>query len=139
MIFKFQAADFSADFAADYGVDPNDRDPGDEPQIEDDDDDDYNDQMMEVQPDVVIHDDLADDDGEAEEEEEEPRQRMEHPDDNGEFKNKYKVGIICPLSDWDRVKDKKSVNLKYITVGRLDDDMIVPPSDGAMFILIDWE
>ena len=43
--------------------------------------------MMEVQPDVVIHDDLADDDGEAEEEEEEPRQRMEHPDDNGEFKN----------------------------------------------------
>ena len=33
----------------------------------------------------------------------------------------------------------KSVNLKYITVGRLDDDMIVPPSDGAMFILIDWE
>ena len=31
----------------------------------------------------------------------------------------------------------KLVNLKYITVGRLDDDMIVPPSDGAMFILID--
>ena len=31
----------------------------------------------------------------------------------------------------------KPVNLKYITVGRLDDDMIVPPSDGAMFILID--
>ena len=31
----------------------------------------------------------------------------------------------------------KSVNLKYITVGRLDDDMMVPPSDGAMFILID--
>ena len=31
----------------------------------------------------------------------------------------------------------KSVNLKYITVGRLDDDVIVPPSDGAMFILID--
>ena len=31
----------------------------------------------------------------------------------------------------------KSVNLKYITVGRLEDDMIVPPSDGAMFILID--
>ena len=34
---------------------------------------------------------------------------------------------------------KKSVNLKYITVGRLDDDMIVPPSDGPMFILINWE
>ena len=33
--------------------------------------------------------------------------------------------------------DKKLVNLKYIMVGRLDDDMIVPPSDGAMFILID--
>ena len=32
--------------------------------------------------------------------------------------------------------DKKSVNLKYVTVGRLDDNMIVPPSDGAMFILI---
>ena len=35
--------------------------------------------------------------------------------------------------------DFKSVNLKYITVGRLNDDMIVPPSDGAMFILMDWE
>ena len=33
--------------------------------------------------------------------------------------------------------DYKLVNLKYIMVGRLDDDMIVPPSDGAMFILID--
>ena len=33
----------------------------------------------------------------------------------------------------------KSVNLRYITMGRLDDDMTVPPSDGAMFILIDWE
>ena len=31
----------------------------------------------------------------------------------------------------------KSVNLKNIMVGRLDDDMIVSPSDGAMFILID--
>ena len=39
---------------------------------------------------------------------------------------------LCP-------KKLKSVNLRYITVGRLDDDMIVPPSDGAMFILIDWE
>ena len=35
------------------------------------------------------------------------------------------------------VSGLKSVNLKYITVGRLDDDMIVPPSDGPMFILID--
>ena len=33
----------------------------------------------------------------------------------------------------------KSVNLRYITVGWLDDDMIVPPSDGPMFILINWE
>ena len=33
----------------------------------------------------------------------------------------------------------KSVNLWYNTVGRRDDDMIVPPSDGPMFILIDWE
>ena len=33
----------------------------------------------------------------------------------------------------------KSVNLKYIKVGQLDDDMIVPPSDGPMFILINWE
>ena len=36
-------------------------------------------------------------------------------------------------------REQKSVNLKYITVGRLDDDMIVPPSDGPMFILINWE
>ena len=35
--------------------------------------------------------------------------------------------------------NQKSINLRYITVGRLDDDMIVPPSDGAMFILINWE
>ena len=34
-------------------------------------------------------------------------------------------------------RNQKSVNLKYITVGGLDNDMIVPPSDGAMFILID--
>ena len=33
----------------------------------------------------------------------------------------------------------KSVNLKYITAGRLDHDMIVPPSDGPMFFLINWE
>ena len=32
-----------------------------------------------------------------------------------------------------------SVNLWFNTVGRRDDDMIVPPSDGPMFILIDWE
>ena len=33
----------------------------------------------------------------------------------------------------------KSVNLWYNTVGRRDDDMIVLPSDGPIFILIDWE
>ena len=33
---------------------------------------------------------------------------------------------------------KSSVNLKYIMVGQLDDHMIVQPSDGAMFILIDF-
>ena len=38
---------------------------------------------------------------------------------------------------WELSLVKKSVNLKYITVGRLDNDMIVPPSDGAKFILID--
>ena len=41
--------------------------------------------------------------------------------------------------NWGPKPDMKSVNLKYITVGRLDDDMIVPPSDGPMFILINWE
>ena len=34
---------------------------------------------------------------------------------------------------------KKSVNLQFNTVGRRDDDMIVPPSDGPMIIWIDWE
>ena len=33
----------------------------------------------------------------------------------------------------------KSVNLQFNTVGRWDDDMIVPPSDGPMIIWIDWE
>ena len=31
----------------------------------------------------------------------------------------------------------KSVNLQFNTAGRWDDDMIVPPSDGPMFFLID--
>ena len=35
--------------------------------------------------------------------------------------------------------DMKSVNLQFNTVGRRDDDMIVPPSDGPMIIWIDWE
>ena len=51
----------------------------------------------------------------------------------------WSCSIFQPTSTLDCVigKEQKSVNLKYITVGRLDDDMIVPPSDGAMFILID--
>ena len=32
-----------------------------------------------------------------------------------------------------------SVNFQFNTVGRQDDDMIVPPSDRPMFIWIDWE
>ena len=48
-----------------------------------------------------------------------------------------KLGIILLISDLKI--DLKSVNLKHITVGRMDDDMIVTPSDGPMFILIDWE
>ena len=38
-----------------------------------------------------------------------------------------------------RLAQVNSVNLQFNTVGRWDDDMIVPPSDGPMFILIDWE
>ena len=33
----------------------------------------------------------------------------------------------------------KSVNLQFNTVGRWDDDMIVPLSDGPRIIWIDWE
>ena len=33
----------------------------------------------------------------------------------------------------------KSVNLQFNTVGRRDNNMIVPPSDGPMIIWIDWE
>ena len=36
-------------------------------------------------------------------------------------------------------QDYKSENLQYNMVGRWVDGMIVPPSDGPMFILIDWE
>ena len=35
--------------------------------------------------------------------------------------------------------DLKPDNLQYNTVGRCVDRMVVPPSDGPMFILIDWE
>ena len=60
--------------------------------------------------------------------------------------SKYYWLADCFCYDWNsnwivsyNCLDQKSVNLKYITVGQLDNDMIVPPSDGAMFILIDWE
>ena len=33
----------------------------------------------------------------------------------------------------------KPVNLQYNTVERWVEETIVPPSDGPMFILIDWE
>ena len=36
-----------------------------------------------------------------------------------------------------KANDKYSVNLQFNMVERWDDDMIVPPSDGPMFILID--
>ena len=35
--------------------------------------------------------------------------------------------------------DLKSDNPQYNTVGQWVDGTIVPPSDGPMFILIDWE
>ena len=34
--------------------------------------------------------------------------------------------------------EKKSVSLQYNTVERQVDGTIVPPTDGLMFILIDW-
>ena len=39
----------------------------------------------------------------------------------------------------ERSGDLKSDNLQYNTVGQWVHGMIVPPSDGPMFILIDWE
>ena len=45
----------------------------------------------------------------------------------------------CTYQNLSELNHIKSVNLRYITVGRLDDDMIVPLSDGPMFILINWE
>ena len=41
-----------------------------------------------------------------------------------------RIGLLCNV---------KSVNLQFNTVGRWDDDMIIPPSDGPMNIWIDWE
>ena len=45
---------------------------------------------------------------------------------------------LSSSSLYTQIREQKSVNLRYITVGRLDDDMIDPPSDGPMFILINW-
>ena len=47
------------------------------------------------------------------------------------------LGASTPLMEAAQGKYLKSVNLQFNTVGRRDDDMIVPPSDGPMFILID--
>ena len=38
-----------------------------------------------------------------------------------------------------RLNHIKSENLQYNTLGQWVDGAIVPPSDGPMFILIDWE
>ena len=45
--------------------------------------------------------------------------------------NVRKAGIV--------IADYKYNNLQYNTVGRWSDGMIIPLSDGPMFILIDWE
>ena len=34
---------------------------------------------------------------------------------------------------------QESDNLQYITVGRWNNGMIISPSDGPMFIFIDWD
>ena len=49
------------------------------------------------------------------------------------------IGILIHISIWVYIYNLKSVNLQFNTVGRWDDDMIVPPSDGPMIIWIDWE
>ena len=63
-----------------------------------------------------------------------------------EFKNIFKdLKTICPFR-FRYVFSRgppvhiylNSVNLQFNMVGRRDDDMIVPPFDGPMFILIDW-
>ena len=41
--------------------------------------------------------------------------------------------------DYLTIKGLKSVNLQSNTVGRRDDDMIVPLSDGPIIFWIDWE
>ena len=38
-----------------------------------------------------------------------------------------------------KYQSSRSDNLQHNTVGQRDDVMIVLPSDGPMFILIDWE
>ena len=47
--------------------------------------------------------------------------------------------ILILLSDSGIESILKSVNLQFNTVGRRDDDMIVPLTDGPMIIWIDWE
>ena len=51
----------------------------------------------------------------------------------------FEVSRKSDLSQSSYNKVLKSVNLQFNTVGRWDNDMIVPPSDGPMIIWIDWE
>ena len=68
--------------------------------------------------------------------EEAERQRKEKEMAVGSNHSIFHSGVIefVPLCN---DQEQKSVNLKYITVGRLENDMMDPLSDGAMFILID--
>ena len=53
---------------------------------------------------------------------------------NSYIKSYISTRCICGF-----MSNLKSVNLQFNKVGRRDHHMIVPPSDGPMFILIDWE
>ena len=55
------------------------------------------------------------------------------------FGNRRKNGIIDNDRKINPALHLKSDNLQYDMVGRWVDGTIVLPSDGPMFILIDWE
>ena len=55
------------------------------------------------------------------------------------FGNRRKNGIIDNDRKINLALHLKSDNLQYDMVGRWVDGKIVLPSDGPMFILIDWE
>ena len=48
----------------------------------------------------------------------------------------FAVQCLAKSGKW---KALKSDNVQYNKVGRWDDGMIILPSDGPTFILIDWE